>query len=99
MNQRKYVIFLLAILFIAFCGLVVWWSYSHVHTDGHGDHSQAVSHENAITQILSRIGTFYGAKPMVHPFDHESPDQVLPVPPSQGPEGQSPKRAPAQGSL
>ena len=97
MKWKKPISVMLAALALALLGVAVWQTVYHVQTDGHG-HDEPPSHEGAIAHMLSWLGSFYSARPTVHPSGHEKAGDGQAAPAKEDQAGHGPNRGAGDGS-
>jgi ABC-type nickel/cobalt efflux system permease component RcnA len=77
MNKSKLIVAMLVVLVVSIGLWAAWKTVYHTDADGHG-HSQSTTHEDAISQMLGWLGSFYGSKPTVHDPKHDNKTQNKP---------------------
>ena len=74
MNKSKMIVAMLVVLIVGIGLWATWKTVYHTDADGHG-HIQSTTHEEAISQVLSWMSSFYGSKPTVHDPKHDNKTQ------------------------
>ena len=74
MNKSKMIVAMLVVLIVGITLWATWKTVYHTDADGH-EHIQATTHEDAISQMLGWLGSFYGSKPTVHDPRHDNKTQ------------------------
>jgi ABC-type nickel/cobalt efflux system permease component RcnA len=74
MNKSKLIVAMLVVLIVGVGLWTTWKTVYHTDVDGH-EHIQSTTHEDAISQMLGWLGSFYGLKPTVHDPKHDNKTQ------------------------